>query len=76
MERPLRNAPIVGFKARDTSAASVPVNSGFQLEPEGILKRTAQQLMVFGFFEEVIEKFDNEEIKNNVRELVQSKFHL
>ncbi|MCG8526367.1 MAG: Fe-S cluster assembly protein SufD [Opitutales bacterium] len=48
----------------------------FYMMQRGIHKRTAQQLMVFGFFEEVIEKFDNEEIKNNVRELVQSKFHL
>lgn len=42
----------------------------------GIPKRTAQQLMAFGFFEEVIEKFDNEAIQNNIRSLVQSKFHL
>jgi Fe-S cluster assembly protein SufD len=55
-----------------------------QLDPEelfymmqrGIPKRTAQQLMAFGFFEEVIDKFENEEIRDNVRTLVQSKFHL
>ncbi len=55
-----------------------------QLDPEelfymmqrGIPKRTAQQLLVFGFFEEVIEKFDDEEIQESVRKLVHSKFHL
>lgn len=55
-----------------------------QLDPEelfymmqrGIPKRVAQQLMVFGFFEEVIEKFDDEEIRDSVRKLVQSKFHI
>jgi Fe-S cluster assembly protein SufD len=48
----------------------------FYMRQRGIPKRTAQQLMAFGFFEEVIEKFDDEEIKENVRNLVQSKFHL
>lgn len=55
-----------------------------QLDPEelfymlqrGIPKRTAQQLMVYGFFEDVLEKFEQEEIRDNVRKLVQSKFHL
>ena len=42
----------------------------------GIPKRTAQQLMVYGFFEDVLEKFEQEEIRDNVRKLVQSKFHL
>lgn len=54
-----------------------------QLDPEelfymlqrGIPKRVAQQLMVFGFFEEVIEKFEDEEIQESVRKLVRSKFH-
>ena len=53
-----------------------------QLEPEelfyflqrGIPKRIAQQLMVFGFFEEVIRQFDNEELEENLRALIRSKF--
>ena len=48
----------------------------FYMMQRGIPKRTAQQLMVFGFFEEVIEKFDDEGVRENVRQLVQSKFHL
>jgi Fe-S cluster assembly protein SufB len=48
----------------------------FYMMQRGIPKRTAQQLMAFGFFEEVIDKFENEEIRDNVRTLVQSKFHL
>lgn len=53
-----------------------------QLDPEelfyflqrGIPKSTAQELMVFGFFEEVIEKFENDELEENLRELIRSKF--
>lgn len=48
----------------------------FYMMQRGIPKRVAQQLMVFGFFEEVIEKFEDPEIQESVRRLVQSKFHL
>ena len=48
----------------------------FYMMQRGIPKRVAQQLMVFGFFEEVIEKFEEAEIRESVRQLVQSKFHL
>jgi Fe-S cluster assembly protein SufD len=48
----------------------------FYLMQRGIPKRTAQQLMAFGFFEEVLEKFENEALRENVRQLVHSKFHL
>ena len=34
----------------------------------------AEELMVFGFFEEIIEKFDNEDLAEFVRGLVQNKF--
>ena len=47
----------------------------FYMLQRGIPKRVAQELMVFGFFEEVIEKFEDEEIQDSVRNLVQSKFH-
>jgi Fe-S cluster assembly protein SufD len=32
------------------------------------------QLMVFGFFEEVIEKIDSEELAENLRQLIHNKF--
>ena len=40
----------------------------------GINKDTARELCVFGFFEEVIAKIDNEELATSVRELIQQKF--
>ncbi|QYY35730.1 Fe-S cluster assembly protein SufD [Ruficoccus sp. ZRK36] len=46
----------------------------YYLMARGIPKKTAEQLLVFGFFEEIIEKIDNEELKDNLRNLVQSKF--
>jgi Fe-S cluster assembly protein SufD len=53
-----------------------------QLDPEelfyflqrGIPRRVAQRLMVFGFFEEVIQQFGNEELENALRTMIQSKF--
>lgn len=46
----------------------------FYLMARGIPKNIAYQLLVFGFFEEIIEKLDNDELKDNLRQLVQDKF--
>jgi len=46
----------------------------FYLMARGIPKETAFELLIFGFFEEIIDKFDNEELKENIRLLVQRKF--
>ncbi|MEM7790407.1 MAG: Fe-S cluster assembly protein SufD [Verrucomicrobiota bacterium] len=46
----------------------------FYLMSRGISKRTAMQLMVFGFFEEVISKVESEELAENLRELIRNKF--
>ncbi|MFP4069968.1 MAG: Fe-S cluster assembly protein SufD [Opitutales bacterium] len=46
----------------------------FYMMSRGIPKREAMQLMVFGFFEEVIQKVDSEELAENLRELIRNKF--
>ncbi len=46
----------------------------FYLMARGMPKKIAHQLLVFGFFEEIIEKVDNDELKDNLRTLVQGKF--
>lgn len=46
----------------------------FYMMSRGIDRRTAMKLMVFGFFEEIIEQADNEELADNLRELVRNKF--
>ncbi len=46
----------------------------FYMMSRGIPKRVAMQLMVFGFFEEVIEKVESEELADNLRNLIRNKF--
>lgn len=46
----------------------------FYMLSRGIPKAKAQELLVFGFFEEVIEKLDSEELADNLRNRVQDKF--
>ena len=46
----------------------------FYMMQRGIPRRIAMQLMVFGFFEEVIEKIDSEELVENLRQLIHQKF--
>lgn len=47
----------------------------FYFLARGIPPQKAKELLVFGFFEEIIEKFAEEEVRDYVRELVQKKFH-
>ena len=56
-------------------ATSSPVDKDqiYYLLSRGIPKSKAQELLVFGFFEEILEKIDNEELKDNVRHLIQRK---
>jgi len=46
----------------------------FYMMSRGIPKRAAMQLMVFGFFEEVIEKVASDELADNLRTLIHQKF--
>jgi Fe-S cluster assembly protein SufD len=46
----------------------------FYMMQRGIPRRVAMQLMVFGFFEEVIEQIDNDELAENLRQLIHKKF--
>jgi len=46
----------------------------FYMMQRGIPRRVAMQLMVFGFFEEVIEMVDSDELAENLRHLIHNKF--
>jgi Fe-S cluster assembly protein SufD len=46
----------------------------FYMMSRGIAKRDAMKLMVFGFFEEVIEHVDSDELAENIRQLIRNKF--
>jgi len=56
------------------TTGQVDENELFYLMARGIPQATAYQLLVFGFFEEIVEKISNEELRENVRQLVQKKF--
>ncbi|WP_309384937.1 Fe-S cluster assembly protein SufD [Cerasicoccus frondis] len=56
------------------TTGQVDENELFYLMARGIPQQTAYQLLVFGFFEEIVEKISNEELRENVRKLVQAKF--
>lgn len=46
----------------------------FYFQARGIPRSKAQELMVFGYFEEIIEKLEEKEVAEYVRGLVQGKF--
>ncbi len=46
----------------------------FYLMARGIPERTAKRLLVFGFFEEIIEKVSNQELAEKIRDIVHHKF--
>ena len=46
----------------------------FYMLARGIRPALARELLVFGFFEEVIAQIENEELAANIRELIQKKF--
>ena len=46
----------------------------FYLESRGIHPATGRELLVFGFFEEVLGKLENEELRAALRELIETKF--
>lgn len=46
----------------------------FYMKARGIEDRIAKQLLVFGFFEEIIGKIDNEELRDNLRDVITEKF--
>ena len=46
----------------------------FYMMSRGIPKRAAMRLMVFGFFEEIIEQVASEELAENLRQLIHKKF--
>ena len=46
----------------------------FYLQTRGIRKDAADELLTFGFFEEVLSKLENEPLHDTLRDLIKSKF--
>lgn len=72
--------PGLEIEANDVKCSHGATTS--QIEPEeifymlarGIDKAAANELIVYGFFEEILERIDVEELAENVRQLIRSKF--
>jgi len=56
------------------TTGNVDEDEFFYMMSRGIPRRVAMQLMVFGFFEEVIEKVASDELAENLRQLIHKKF--
>jgi Fe-S cluster assembly protein SufD len=46
----------------------------FYLESRGIPAVVARELLVFGFFEDVLQKLEHEDLRRALRELIKTKF--
>ena len=56
------------------SSGRVPPEQEFYLQSRGIDPAKAHELIVFGFFEEVLSRLDNEQLHTVLSDLIQSKF--
>ena len=57
-----------------STSGRVPPEQQFYLQSRGIDPAKAHELIVFGFFEEVLEKLENEHLHAVLSELIQTKF--
>ncbi|MBI2513866.1 MAG: Fe-S cluster assembly protein SufD [Opitutae bacterium] len=56
------------------TSARIPAEQEFYLQSRGIAKAQADELLVFGFFEEVLGKIENEQLHDKLSEIIRSKF--
>ena len=57
-----------------STSGRIPAEQKFYLQSRGIDPAKAHELIVFGFFEEVLNKLANEHLHAVLSELIQSKF--
>ncbi|WP_415908716.1 Fe-S cluster assembly protein SufD [Oleiharenicola sp. Vm1] len=56
------------------TSARIPAEQEFYLQSRGIRKAQADELLVFGFFEEVLGKIENEQLHDKLGEIIRAKF--
>lgn len=56
------------------TTARIPAEQEFYLQSRGIAKAQADELLVFGFFEEVLGKIENQELHDRLSEIIRAKF--
>ena len=57
-----------------STSARIDAEQEFYLKSRGINSVQAQELLVFGFFEEVLSRLENEDLRAALRSLVRTKF--
>ncbi len=57
-----------------STSGRIPPEQQFYLQSRGIDPAKAHELIVFGFFEEVLNRLDNDDLHRVLSELIQSKF--
>ncbi len=56
------------------TSARIDAEQEFYLQARGIAPKQAQELLVFGFFEEVLGKIENEQLHDALSEIIRQKF--
>lgn len=56
------------------TSARIPAEQEFYLQSRGIRKAQADELLVFGFFEEVLGKIEHQELHDRLSEIIRAKF--
>lgn len=56
------------------TSARIPAEQEFYLQSRGIAKAQADELLVFGFFEEVLGKIESPELHDRLSEIIRAKF--
>jgi len=56
------------------TSARIDAEQEFYLQARGIAPAQAQELLVFGFFEEVLSKIENEQLHDTLSEIIRQKF--
>lgn len=56
------------------TSARIPAEQEFYLQSRGIGKAAADELLVFGFFEEVLSKIENEQLHDRLAEIIRRRF--
>jgi Fe-S cluster assembly protein SufD len=56
------------------TSSRIDPDQEFYLQSRGIAKTAADELLTFGFFEEVLARLDHEAIRDSLRALIRTKF--
>lgn len=56
------------------TSSSLNADELFYLQSRGIEKNKAKELLTFGFFENILQELENEELSSSIRNVIQKKF--